>query len=502
MTNPFQNQKIIELVSEYKNIWALEYLSNLAGWDIEVCMPKNGASDQGEALSKAASLIQSFYLNDKFLELYESAKSQSDLNDSEKAVLRVVGQSIDSFKKFPKEFVEEFSREVTQSQVAWSKAKLNNDFEYFAPHLEKIVELTIRKADYKGFKNDRYDALVDDYEFGLTTQEIKDYFESIKPFLKDLLSYIKSSPKFIKQHPLELVKYDRTKLEALNSKILNMLGTGNEVLRLDVSSHPFTQGFSPSHARITTWYHDADIRKNLAATLHEYGHALFEIQCDPALAYSPIVGAESLGLHESQSRFWENFVCRSKPFLKLIYGDLLELSPEFKNYTVDDFYFYFNRVNPDLIRVEADEVTYHFHIMIRFEMEQMLLNKEITVREAPKVWNAKYKEYLGVEPTDFRTGILQDIHWSGGSIGYFPTYSTGTVLSAMWKEKLESELGSIDSLILSDGGFSKIKEWLKINIHQYGSTYTFNELVSKQLSKSFNADSWKKYLEYKYKELY
>ena len=236
--------------------------------------------------------------------------------------------------------------------------------------------------------------------------------------------------------------------------------------------------------------------------MHEFGHALYDLQSNSDIGYTPIEGGDSLGLQESQSRFWENFVGRSKVFTEKFYKDISRCGKNLKNYSANDFYEYVNNVAPSFIRVEADEVTYHFHIMIRFEIEKALIEGKIAVKDLPDVWNSKYEEYLGIRPQTDTQGVLQDIHWSIGSFGYFPTYSTGTVLSATWAELIEKDLGPISALVESKSGISKIKKWLKKNIHSYGNIYTFNDMVEKTTGREFETTPWKKYLEAKYKALY
>jgi carboxypeptidase Taq len=502
MSKVFKNKKVIEILSEYKNIWALSYLSNLADWDMNVYMPEKGADSHGEAMAKASTMIQSFYLDEKFSKLIKEAGEEKNLNDAEKGVVRLLSKALEDFSKFPPEFLEELNKATSVAQGVWAKAKKENDFKSFEPHLEKLVELARKQADYVGYKDHPYDALLDNYEEGLTTKDVERFFDSIRPFLVDLLAHIKKSPKFKKVHPMELEKINLKQAEKLNKKVLKYFGADEKELRLDVSSHPFSQAFVPTHARITTRYADDDIKSTYTAVAHEFGHALYDLQSDPEIGYSPIEGGDSLGLQESQSRFWENFVSRSKIFGEKFYNDIVRCGKELKKYSANDLYEYVNNVAPSLIRVEADEVTYHFHIMIRFEIEKDLIEGKIEVKDLPKIWNTKYKEYLGIEPETDSQGVLQDIHWSCGSFGYFPTYSTGTVLSATWAELIEKDLGSINEIVSSRGGISKIKKWLRKNLHAYGNTYPFNDMVKKATGKEFSTEPWKKYLEAKYKALY
>ncbi len=268
-------------------------------------------------------------------------------------------------------------------------------------------------------------------------------------------------------------------------------------LRLDVSSHPFTTSFSNTDTRITTWYHEHDFARSLLATIHEFGHALYDLQCGSGLEMTPIQGGSSLVIHESQSRFWENFVGRSPSFIKAHLIDFKGLSKEISDYVADEgidgVLAYFNKVKPSLHRVEADEVTYHFHIMLRFEIEKGIIEGKLKFKDVREVWNNKMKDYLGIVPKTDTDGVLQDIHWSGGTVGYFPTYSLGTFLGAQWEQKVNKELRIMN--------YAKIKSWLEEHVHKYGSTYTLPELLKKNKMK-FDPKVNLKYLQDKYSKIY
>ena len=493
---------ILEILDKYKVIWSINHVWALANWDLSVYMPEEGATARGEAIGKIATLSQKLFLDKEFIELIEKADREKDLNDYERAIIRMLKRSLKYYEKLPAEFIEEFSRVASESQIAWKNAKEKNDFSIFEPHLEKIVELTKKKAEYLGYLEHPYDALLDEYEEGLTVKEVEKYFDSIKKPLVELIKYIKESKRFKSEHALEKQEYDIEKMKKLTDKMLRFIHYNMNHIRVDVSSHPFSISLGKGDARITTRYEGKDFARSYSSTIHEYGHALYEIQSHDDLHYTPISGGSSLVIHESQSRFWENFIGKSKEFISLMYKDIIEVEDKFKDFSVDEIYDYINLVKPSLIRTEADEVTYHLHVMIRFEIEKALLEGKIKVKDLPKVWNDKYEEYLGIRPSDNRQGILQDVHWSQGYIGYFPTYSLGTALSAMWKHHLEKDLGRIEEILRTKNGIRKIQDWLKENIHQYGSTYTFRDLVKKTTHEDFNSKYLLDYLEKKYKEIY
>jgi carboxypeptidase Taq len=498
----FVNPAIKKILSHYRVLWALGHLENLAQWDLEVYMPEKAAKDRGEALAKLSSLYQQLFLDKEFVSLIRRAEEQSGkLNEYEAGVVRVLKRWLRVYQALPKEFVEEWERTTSRAKVAWRQAKEQNDFSKFKPFLEKLVELAIKKAEYLGFKEHPYDALVDFYEEGWTTKEIEKFFAEIYPPLKKILSQVLTSENYVSEHPLEKMDYDRHQAEALNRKVLNFLGADWGRLRIDVSAHPFTNSLSINDARITTWYHQKDFVRSLSSTLHEFGHALYELQVDPKLSMTPIGGGVSLGIHESQSRFWENFVGRSQEFIELFIADFAALSPRIKKFIdkegVDGVYNYFNIVRPGLIRVEADELTYHFHIKLRFDLEKELIEGKIKVADLPGIWRERMKEYLGVKPKTDTEGVLQDIHWSMGAFGYFPTYSLGTFVSGMVRKKLEEDLGELPGLISPDG-VGEIQQWLKQKIHRFGATYQPKKLLEKSLGKKFDSQPLIDYLKSKY----
>ncbi len=502
MKKIFTNKIINQLLEKYRTIWALNYASALAGWDLNTYMPKDGANARGEMFAKINSLGQKLFLDKDFVRQIKRAENEKKLNDYEKGVLRILKRSLVIYKKLPPEFLEEFSRVVSKSQLVWESAKKSDNFSIFAPYLKKIIDLNLRQADYIGYKKHPYDALLDGYEENLLVGDLEKYFDSMRGFLVDLSRYVKKSPNFFLVHSLEKEKYSIDKMKKLNLDILSFLNADSNKLRLDISSHPFSEYLGRSDVRITTRYSDRDFKQSFSSVIHEFGHALYNLQCDESLDYSPIDRGHSLVIHESLSRFWENMIGKSENFIENFHSNVVLLGSGFNKYNSKDLYNYFNLVRPSLIRTEADEITYHFHIMIRFEIEKGLLERKIKIKDLPEVWNEKYKKYLGIIPKKASEGILQDIHWSMGNIGYFPTYSMGSSLSAQWKFYLEKDLGNINQLIKMNGGIKKIQNWLKNKIHQYGSTYTFKDLVKKSTGEEFTTKYFKDYLTKKYKKIY
>lgn len=493
MAKPFQNKTILEILDKYKDLWALSYAGAVINWDLETYMPENGAVGRGEALGRLSTVRQRLFLDKSFVSLIHKSQEEKNLTDAERGIVRVLTHSLKFYEKLPSQFLEDFSRLTSEATVIWRQAKNDNNFKLFEPKLAKVFEMNKQMAEYLGYKDSPYDALLDQFEEGLTVNEVEPFFNEIKNPLQELLKKITSSKKYFKVHPLENAKYDKEKMEILNNKVLKLFWPEyGQNFRLDVSSHPFTTSFSKQDTRITTWYHERDFARSLLAVIHEFGHALYDLQSGDGFEMTPIAGGGSLVIHESQSRFWENFVGRGEPFIKKFLPDMQNAVSGTK-LTAPDVYSYFNKVTPGLLRVEADEVTYHFHIMLRFEIEKGLIEGKLKIKDIKEIWNTKMKEYLGITPKNDSDGVLQDIHWSGGMVGYFPTYSLGTFLGAQWEEKIRNEVKTMD--------YSAIKKWLEVNIHQFGSVYTLNNLLIKNKMK-FDPKVNLKYLEEKYSKIY
>ncbi|MEM4929257.1 MAG: carboxypeptidase M32, partial [Acidilobaceae archaeon] len=380
------------------------------------------------------------------------------------------------------------------------EAKKKGDFELFRPHLEKIFSLAREVANHLGYDKHPYDPLLDIFEENLRDETVNALFSELVPGLKKVLSKVLSSGIYPQTHELENVKYNVDQMARANKDVLNLLGYPWSKGRLDVSAHPFSTNIGLKDVRITTRYEGFDFKRTLFSTIHEFGHALYELQIDERLALTPLAQGVSLGVHESQSRFWENVIGRNRAFVKLVYPILKSHLDFLERYDEESLFFYFNTVRPSLIRVDADEVTYNFHIYIRYQLERMLIAGEVKVSDLPEFWNDMMEELLGVRPSNHSEGVLQDIHWSQALIGYFPTYTIGNLLSAQIKSKIEEESRRTLSDILSAGrdGIEYLKSYLKEKIHKYGSTYPPDELIAKSFGESLSSKYFLKYLEDKY----
>lgn len=495
----FRDSLILEILERYRTLWSLSHAQSLLGWDMETYMPPMGVQERGLASQGLSMLYQRLLLDPEFIELVEKAGSREGLNDHERGVVRVLKRSIDRYRKLPPELVGEIAKTRVEAQDAWKRAREKDDFTSFQPYLEKVFTLARQVAEHLGYEDEPYDALLDYYEEGFTTRDVERMFDSIIPTLKRVLDKLMSDPQpsYPKEHPLEETAYEVREAEAANRRLLDLLGYPWDRARLDVSAHPFTVSVGVRDVRITTRYEGRDVKRTLYATIHEFGHALYELQVDERLIATPLQGGVSLGVHESQSRFWENIVGRSRPAALRIAELVNEAIPSLGGVDGEDFYRYVNTVRPSLIRVEADEVTYNFHILIRFRLERMLLNGEVKVSELPELWNNMMEELLGVRPKTYREGVLQDIHWSGGLIGYFPTYTIGNVVSAQILEVMKSELGEPGEL-MARGQASRVAAWLRDKIHRHGSTYSPPELLEKSLGSPMDPEPYKRYITTKY----
>ncbi len=494
----FQDETIKRIIEKTRLLWALHHATSLMGWDLETYMPRKGIEDRSIALSEIEALIHKLTKDPELKRLVEEAEKKLDtLNDYEKGVVRVLKRSIRIAEAIPEELVRREAKVTSEATVVWREAKRKADFKMFQPYLQEIVEIEREKAEKLGYEEHPYDALLDLYEEGLRTRDVEAVFNVLVPATKKVLERILSEGFYPQKHPLEEEKYDVDRARQLIKRLLDLLGWPWDRGRVDESAHPFTIELGLNDVRITVRYEGVDIKRAVYSLVHEFGHALYELQIDPAIARTPIGHGVSMGVHESQSRFWENIVGRGPwfiPRLKQLIDETLGLT---KNIDLLDVYKYVNTVRPSLIRVDADEVTYNLHIYLRFVIEKKLIEQSLSVDEVPQVWNDMMEELLGVRPRNDAEGVLQDIHWSHGSIGYFPTYTLGNVIAAMIWERLWKKSPSM----LQQLSIDSLKAWLRDRIHRWGATYPPKELVEKALGKPITAEALVEYFEWKYLKL-
>ena len=492
--NPIMNQ----ILDAYKPMWSLNHAISLMGWDFETYMPRGGTEERGVADSQLHILHKDLLLNKEFIGLVESAKKLESLSDVEKGIVRVLNREITRQIKIPKELTEAESLERIRGNMAWREAREKSDFTMYAPHLKKMIEIKKQIAEKIGYEKHPYDALLDTFEEELTVDDLDRVFGALTPHIQMILKkLIDSGSSFCKESNLGESEYDTQKVGELNHNILTLLQCDTKRFRMDVSTHPFTEAMGLNDVRITTRYEGTDFKKAISSTIHEAGHALYDLQCDQSLSFTPLEGGSSLALHESQSRFWENIVGRSLPFVQLI-APLIRKQLSFANQATDDqLYLYFNNVKADYIRVDADEVTYNLHIAIRYEIEKKIFGDELSVSEIPEFWNDRMEQLLGVRPTKDSQGMLQDTHWSSGLFGYFPTYTLGNLVSAIIASKMRKDLDGYEEDI-KRGNFKPIREWLRLKIHQHGSVYAPKVLLNNTFNEGYNPDYFIAYIETKY----
>ncbi len=489
-----KNPIVKEILEKYAQVWALGHAQAVLGWDTETHMPEAGARSRGMAGGQLAVLAQKATV--EMDPLVRKAERARDLDDMEKGIVRAMRRNLDYFLKVPPEVVEEIQRVTTEATVVWRQARKKSDFKLFRPHLEKIVDLQITVAEKMGYQKHPYNALMDMFEEGFTVRDADAVYARLIPESKRLVEKVMKAGVYPSRHPLESVKYQTAALERVNEAVVGLLKMPVDRFRMDVSTHPFTVQIARDDVRITTRYEGSDFKASVFSTVHESGHAIYGLGVDPKLAFTPIGDGASFGVHESQSRFWENVVGRSREFVKLLGPILRKDLPFVKGHDDEDLYRYFNTVRKSFIRVEADELTYNFHTALRYEVEKKVIAGEVKVAEVPSLWNDTFEDYLGMRPRNDAQGALQDVHWSGGSFGYFATYTLGNVIAAMIWHKMKD--GAVIRDALEDGDILQLKEWLGTNIHRFGSTYAPKELQERVFGEAYNADRLLRYFNAKF----
>lgn len=487
-----------EKITHYSSILGL------ADWDQKVMAPKKGRQVFAKATGTLRTEVFKLSVSDEMGELLQVLSAPEHaalLDDVTKAKVREYSVFYQKSKSIPADLFKEYSVLTAQANDAWEEARENNDFAAFLPALEKIVEFKRKFAEIYGYEDHPYDALLDEFEPGLTVKTLDPLFAKLRESSVNLLTRIKEHGKVT---PSEIFQqaFDIEKQKQFNRYILPIIGFDMEAGRLDETVHPFAQTVNIGDVRLTTRYLENNVRSALFGTIHEAGHGIYEQHVNPQYEESVLQSGTSFGIHESQSRFLENMVGRSKEFWKFFYPKLQEtFHNQLANVTLDEFYRAVNTVEPSFIRVEADELTYNLHIMVRYEIEKALIAGDIEAKELPAIWNQKMQDYLGVTPATDTEGVLQDVHWSFGGIGYFPSYSLGNLYAAQILRKIQRDLPDFYQHIEA-GRFDIIQNWLKENIHQYGKLYTPNELIVKVTGEELNAQYLVEYLEKKYSEVY
>ncbi|MBU0968486.1 MAG: carboxypeptidase M32 [Proteobacteria bacterium] len=493
-------QKLTTLLAEIADV---DNAMALLGWDQQTYMPKGGAEARGNQLATLSRIAHQKFTTEEIGTLLadlegEFAGAEPDADVAR--LLEVTRHEFDRKIRVPADFVAEFALITSRAFEAWVKARAASDFSIFRPHLEKVVELNQRYITFFPPAEHPYDILLDQYERGMKTAEVKAIFADLRPRQLALLKEITARPQvddsFLKGPFDEQQQWD------FGVKVISAFGYDWDRGRQDKSAHPFTTNFSINDVRITTRFEADHPVASLFSTMHEAGHALYELGCSQFFERSPLAGGASLAVHESQSRLWENLVGRSLPFWEHFYPEYRRRFPAaLGQVDLRTFYRGINRVEPSLIRVNADEATYNLHVMLRLELEIGMIEGSIPVRDLPGIWNAKMEEYLGITPPNDAMGVLQDVHWSGGSLGYFATYTLGNLISAQLWEKIHSDIPDLDDQ-LRQGSFAALLTWLREKIHCHGRKFKPQELVMKVTGTKIDPAPYIRYLTGKYSDIY
>lgn len=501
LTNSFiymKKESDLEFVKRsIKEIGLLSQTGALLNWDEETNMPKSGIEARSEQTGYIRKLAhEKFTSNDLYNKIVKLKKSK--LSEEDKIMIDKLYKKISKARKIPKEYVEELSKVTTLATAAWRKAREKQDFKIFEPYLNKIVELKIKEANYIKLKGHLYNSLLDDYEEGMTVEKLKPVFNKLKADLKLIIKNIESSKEY-KNKKLILVKkeFPRDIQMELVRDVVKRIGLKDESSRIDFAEHPFSSKIGFNDVRITTNIRN-DPLFSFNSSMHEAGHALYDSQIPKKFDLTALDDAPSLGMHESQSKFWEVMIGQSKSFWKFYFpkfNEKFKLNGEFKQW-----YEEVNDINPGMIRIEGDEIHYCLHIILRFEIETGLIDGSIKVKNLPQVWNQKMKELFGVSPKNDKEGVLQDVHWSNGMIGYFPTYALGVIYSAQIYSAMQKSFDVEKEL--EKGDYEKIRSWLNNNIHKYGGMYLADDIIKKACSKGLDPSAFINHIKKKYSEIY
>jgi carboxypeptidase Taq len=488
------------LLAELKEISLLSSVSAVLGWDEQTQMPLRGAAHRADQLCLLAKQIHQ-RITAPAIGAWLGELEAGTLDEDAAVNVRETRRRYDRAVKIPQSLVVEETRTSVLAHQAWADARKRSDFAAFEPWLNKIVPLKQQRAKCLGFADKPYDALLDQFEPDETMAHLKRVFESLRDPLVNLVARIKDAPT---PAPTEILRrhYPRAQQEALARDAAAAIGFDFTSGRLDVSVHPFCSHIGPGDTRMTTRYNEHFFRDAFFGVLHETGHGLYG-QGQPAEHFgTPLGSSISLGIHESQSRMWENLVGRSRAFWTFFLPKARAAFPAALNGVIDDqWYRAINGVTPSFIRVDADETTYNLHILVRFELEQAIINGDLSIADLPGAWDDEMRKYLGITPPDAARGVLQDVHWSSGSFGYFPTYTLGNLYASQFFEAARAQLGNLDEQF-ARGEFAPLLNWLRENIHKHGKRYSAGQLVQRVTGKPLSAEPLLRHLNAKASEIY
>jgi carboxypeptidase Taq len=501
-------QALEQLKGIDKEILLLAHTAALLSWDQETYMPVGALEERSEQISLLQGLIHRRITDPRCADMFSALEANPDnpagaarFSEIERAFVREAFRRYSRGTRIPESLVVEMARTASMAQGVWVQARKASDFSMFKPHLEKIIGLLKQIAECLGYTDSPYDPLLDEYEPWMTTREVEDVFCRLKQPLVELVQKIVDSDRKIDESVITARFPEQTQLR-FNLLVLKAMGFEFDRGRLDVSAHPFTTTLGVNDIRLTTRYNEKFFPTSLFGTIHECGHGLYELGFGPRIKGGLLGNAASLGIHESQSRLWENMVGRSLRFWKGFFPLLSETFPGvLKGVTPQTFYEAINAVKPSLIRVEADEVTYNLHIILRFELEKRLIAGELAAADLPAAWKEESKKLLGIEPAADADGVLQDVHWSMGAFGYFPTYTLGNLYAAQFYAAMRRQQPGVEAEI-EKGNLKPVRSWLADNIHVHGAVYPAGELCRRVTGEKLNPGFFLEYLEKKFGEIY
>jgi carboxypeptidase Taq len=492
------------LVGRVKEYNLLGSCGSVLAWDERTYMPRQGAALRAEQMALLARLTHAMLTAPEVGDLLAAVEGAPLVRDAESVPavnVREIRRAYDRAVKLPKELVEELARVTTHAQQVWQQARQANDFAMFRPWLERVVALKRQEAEAVGYRAAPYDALLDEYEPGATAAEVTRVFAALRSELVPLIAAIASSGRTARRDLLER-SYPVERQQVFGQAAAAAIGFDFNAGRLDVTTHPFCSGIGPGDCRITTRYNPRHFNEAFFGILHEAGHGIYEQGLDPEHSGTPMGMAVSLGIHESQSRLWENQVGRGRPFWEHFFPRARQVFLDaLSDVGLDDFLFAVNEARPSYIRVEADEATYNLHIILRFELEQALMAGDLQAADVPGAWDEKFHRLVGLVPPTPAQGCLQDIHWSGGGIGYFPTYTLGNLYAAQLMEQARRDLGDLDA-DFRQGQFGRLKGWLNEKVHRPGQRYRPAELCRRVTGRPLDHQPLLAYLRGKYAPLY
>jgi carboxypeptidase Taq len=485
------------LLARYQDIDALKSAISFLNWDRQVLMPAGGTEARSAHVSLLSRMAHEMLVSDETRDLMEQAARDASSED-ETAMVRAFRRDFDVAVKLPVELVEEKSRVSSDAYEVWKEAKASANFKLLAPYLKRLFEIAGETAEAIGYQDHIYDPLIDLFEEGATYATAREMFDTLKPQIVSLVREIAGRP------PIEDGKiysnWDPAKLLDFAQHAIGQIGFDFDSGRIDRCSNAFCTHMATLDVRMTT-RHSESVTGIIFSSLHEMGHGLYEQCSPPEWDRTPLAGGISLGVHESQSRLWENIVGRSRPFWSYFMPALQARVPELAGLSSEHFYQAINKIKPSFVRIGSDELTYNLHILIRFELEVEILTGQVAVEDLPDAWNAKMQEYLGITPPDDSKGVLQDVHWSRGSVGYFPTYTMGNLIGWQMWSVLQKDLGDTDSM-MAEGRFASILEWLTEKVYRQGRRYQPSDLVMRVTGEPMKADAFVQGMRAKFTDIY